>query len=81
MVSGAADWEDQQPESHKIQVTEIICQSLAAPWKSNISLSLNILEKGGFGSVEYSRVPFSAVFRPSHVPRQKYLGNLIDEFG
>lgn len=31
--------------------------------------------------MEYSRALFSAVFRPSHVPKQKYLGNLIHEFG
>lgn len=63
MTSGTADWEDLQPEPHKMQI--ILFQSLAAPWKSNISLSLNTLEKGGFGSVEYSRVLFSdpAVFQ------------------
>lgn len=60
MMSGTADWEDLQPESHKIQI--MLRQSLAAPRKSSISPSLNVLEKGGFGSEAYSRVLSSAVY-------------------
>lgn len=43
VMSGSADREDLQPESHKIQI--MLCQTLPALLKSNISLSLNILEK------------------------------------
>lgn len=60
VVNGRADWEDLLPESQKIQL--LFCWSLTAPLKNNISPSLNVLEKGGFGSEAYSKHLFSDVY-------------------
>lgn len=79
-MNGTTDWEDLQPESQTIQI--LFCWSLTAPLKSNISPSLNVLEREDLGQKHILDRSF-LLFSDTYVLQRKSIlfNNLINEFG